>query len=377
LAWLEQLFDRETRKKARRKWRLLILDGHGSHVTMDFISFCDANKILLMVFPPHATHSLQPLDVVMFAPLSSAYSKELIYYLHCSQGLLSVKKGDFFTLFWAAWVSSFKEETVLQSFKTTGIYPMDAEVILKRFNKAPSDNPEVLSSEPKGNGSSWNDLHRLYNVAVKDNGGAAAKELSGALHSLQVHNELLLHENTGLRDALTTKRKRSKKGKTLDLQQRKEFKSAAVFWSPRKIREARARESVREEEEQAEKLRKSETKQLRAAAALYKKQLAAAAKVAREEAKEVKKKERDDKAARLAAARAQKQQEKEAANAQKSLQLSQRGKRAASQKAVPKAKRARRAVVVQDGVEAAEAAPPAPPKQSRTRTIKAPDRYSE
>ena len=81
-------------------------------------------------------------------------------------------------------MSSFKEETVLQSFKTTGIYLIDTEVILKRFNKAPSDNPEVLSSELKGNRSSWNELHRLYDVALKDNGGAAVKELSSALHSL-------------------------------------------------------------------------------------------------------------------------------------------------------------------------------------------------
>jgi hypothetical protein len=102
LAWLEQLFDRETRKKARRRWRLLILDGHGSHVAMDFISLCGVNKIFLMVFPPHAIHNLQSLSVAMFAPLSSAYSKELIYYLQCSQGVLSIKKGDFFTLFWAA-----------------------------------------------------------------------------------------------------------------------------------------------------------------------------------------------------------------------------------------------------------------------------------
>jgi hypothetical protein len=219
---------------------------------------------------------------------------------------------------------------VLQSFRATGIFPMDAEVILKRFNKAPSDNPEVLSSEPKGNRSSWNELHHLYDVSVKDNGGAAAKELSGALHSLQVHDELLLHENTGLRDALTTKQKRSKNDKTLDLQQRKELKSAAVFWSPRKIREARPRESVREEEEQAEKLRKSETKQLRVAAALYKRQLAAAAKVVREETKKVRGAEKAAKAERLAAARAQKQHERDAANAQKSLQLFQRGRRVTS-----------------------------------------------
>jgi hypothetical protein len=157
-------------------------------------------------------------------------------------------------------VSSSRPETVLQSFRAEGILPMDAEVILKRFNTASSDNREVLSSEPKGNGSSWKKLHCLYDFAVNDNGGAATKDLSGPFHSLQVHNELLLHENTGFRDALTIERKRSKKGKTLDLQQRKEFKSAAVSWSSRKIREALARESVREEEQQAEKLGKSETK---------------------------------------------------------------------------------------------------------------------
>jgi hypothetical protein len=99
MAWLEQLFDRLTKEKARRKWRLLIHNSHRSHLTMDFISFCDANKTLLMVFPPHSTHSLQPLDVVLFAPLSGAYSADLLRYLHRSQGLLSVRKGDFFTLF--------------------------------------------------------------------------------------------------------------------------------------------------------------------------------------------------------------------------------------------------------------------------------------
>jgi hypothetical protein len=42
LAWLEQVFERATKKKAWHKWRVLILDGHASHLTMDFINFCDA-----------------------------------------------------------------------------------------------------------------------------------------------------------------------------------------------------------------------------------------------------------------------------------------------------------------------------------------------
>jgi len=54
--WLVNLFDRETRAKAKRNWRLLFLDGHGSHLTMRFLDWCQSNKILVAVYPPHSTH---------------------------------------------------------------------------------------------------------------------------------------------------------------------------------------------------------------------------------------------------------------------------------------------------------------------------------
>jgi hypothetical protein len=83
-AWLMNIFDWETKEKARRRWRLLILDSHGSHFTMKFIEYRDANKILLMTYPPHSSHSLQPLYVGIFGPLSTAYSKHLEEFLHKS-----------------------------------------------------------------------------------------------------------------------------------------------------------------------------------------------------------------------------------------------------------------------------------------------------
>jgi hypothetical protein len=58
LAWLKQVFDRSTKPKAGRSYRLLILDGYGSHLTMDFIEYCDRNRILLVVYLPHLTHTL-------------------------------------------------------------------------------------------------------------------------------------------------------------------------------------------------------------------------------------------------------------------------------------------------------------------------------
>jgi hypothetical protein len=75
------------------------------------------------------THTLQPLEVCMLKPLSQAHSNELSTFVERSQGLLSVKKGDFFPLFWKAWVSSFKEDMIINSFKATGISPLNPDVI--------------------------------------------------------------------------------------------------------------------------------------------------------------------------------------------------------------------------------------------------------
>jgi hypothetical protein len=377
LAWLEQVFERATLTKARRRWRLLILDGHASHLTMDFIGFCDAHKILLAMFPPHATHTLQLLDVVLFVPLAALYTSQLIQYLHNSQGLTAMRKGDFFPLFWEAWMSSFKEETVRKSFETTGIIPMNAEVVLKRFNKQPSGQENNLRITAEGNQSSWRELHHLLDNAVKDGGGKSQEAVSSALHSLQVKNELLHHENKGLRNALTTKKKHKKKSNTMDLQQRKEYQSSAVFWSPRKVREARVREGVKQQEAEEEKLQKSCCKELKAAAALYKKQQLAEAMAEQERVKIVKQREQEQKTERLAASQVKRKHQKDAANAQKALQLSQRGKKPASQKSASKPKRVCCAVEVQDRMEAAEATPAALLKSSQTRTIKAPNRYSE
>jgi hypothetical protein len=112
---------------------------------MDFIEYCDQNKILLAIYPPHSTHTLQPLDVCMFKPLSTAYSNEVSAFMERSQGLSSMSKRDFFPLFYRAWQASFKEATILKAFEATGLSPFNPEVILRRFNaglSSSSDSPQ-------------------------------------------------------------------------------------------------------------------------------------------------------------------------------------------------------------------------------------------
>jgi hypothetical protein len=62
-------------------------------MAIDFIEYCNANKVLLIVYLPHSTHTLQPLDVVMFAPLAAAYKAELCLHRSSLSHLKYHQKG--------------------------------------------------------------------------------------------------------------------------------------------------------------------------------------------------------------------------------------------------------------------------------------------
>ena len=57
--WIETEFDQRTKEKANGELRVLFLDGHSAHKTLQVIDFCRERGIILMAFPPHTTHALQ------------------------------------------------------------------------------------------------------------------------------------------------------------------------------------------------------------------------------------------------------------------------------------------------------------------------------
>ncbi|KAF2831231.1 hypothetical protein CC86DRAFT_281956 [Ophiobolus disseminans] len=72
-------------------------------------------------------------------------------------------------------------------------------------------------------------MERLVRSAVSDRGADKLKKLSQTVHSLATQNELLRHENEGLKEALTVKKRHRKVSKPLDLQQREEYHGGAMF----------------------------------------------------------------------------------------------------------------------------------------------------
>ena len=329
-----------------------------------------------MVFPPHSTYSLQLLDVVLFSPLLKAYSEQLAAYLHRAQGLIPVKKSDFFSLFWASYTFSFTPDNILKAFEATGVEPPNANVVLQRFKTTTPQRDKDSELGEEGQEHTWRQLRNLFDTAVRDKAEVEAKKLDTALHHLQVENELLHHENQGLRDAMIAKGKHKLKSKALDLQQPKDEHGRAKFWSPRSVQKARDRDAVKQREDEVIQLQKKETKELKAAATLYKKKIAEEAKALRQRRRDEHKKEREAQAQRLAAARAQKRREKEAATAQKSHDRAITSKRKASRSQKSNNTKRRRVMGARSGDAAASPPPQPPPKTTtRGRHVKVPKKF--
>ena len=63
--WLQH-WEAMSRRTQRGEYQLLLLDGYDSHLTWTALQFCEQQKVVVILFPPHTTHFMQPLDVALF-----------------------------------------------------------------------------------------------------------------------------------------------------------------------------------------------------------------------------------------------------------------------------------------------------------------------
>ncbi|EJD35529.1 hypothetical protein AURDEDRAFT_75231, partial [Auricularia subglabra TFB-10046 SS5] len=69
-------------------------DGHGSHLSIEFLRFAREHKICVLCYPPHTTHLLQGLEVVAFAQLKRIYAAEVKSFEE-ENGSNGLRKKDF------------------------------------------------------------------------------------------------------------------------------------------------------------------------------------------------------------------------------------------------------------------------------------------
>ena len=116
--------------------RLLLLDGHVSHKSLQLVESARRNGVILICFPPHTTHALQPLDCVFYGPLKRYYNEACENFMLHNPGK-RIKDYDVAAIFNAAYVRAATLDKCVSGFSCTGIYPFDREKI-PDFRYAPS-----------------------------------------------------------------------------------------------------------------------------------------------------------------------------------------------------------------------------------------------
>lgn len=128
LQWIKH-FERYSRRGQQGSWRLLIMDGFGSHDTREFLGYCEEYKIIPFTFPSHTTHLLQPLDVCVFQPLKHYHSEAVNEAI--STGDETFSKTEFLAAFNTFRAKAFKSTTIVSAWKKTGLIPYNPEIVLE------------------------------------------------------------------------------------------------------------------------------------------------------------------------------------------------------------------------------------------------------
>ena len=227
--WISKVFGPAT---DQGRPRLLILDGHASHLTAEVIEYCIEHTIELLVLPPHTSHILQPLDVAVFAPLKTALAQEMDEIARASGGY-NISKQDWIRCYVAAREKAICTPNIKSGFRAAGIWPNNRDRVLSTLDRhaailpveqvTPMTNSfdaSLLNSSPP----EATDLHAANSAARaavrNSNMKAPAKRYMARLMNLaeqQVAAAVVYKAEIQAKDDLIERRKAYQRGKRVEL----------------------------------------------------------------------------------------------------------------------------------------------------------------
>lgn len=213
LDWIKH-FDQSTKTRVKGKYRLLILDGHESHHSMEFESYCRDNDIKTLCMPPHSSHILQPLDVGVFGPLKTAYGRQIEHLMKAR--ITYITKEDFFPAFLEAFNTSITQENIQGGFRGAGLVPLDAKRVLSKLDVrlltptppgTPLELPTVWESKTPNNPiEATSQSEYLRNRVIRHQNSSPSPILDG-INKIAKGTQRVMHEVAILREEVATLRK--------------------------------------------------------------------------------------------------------------------------------------------------------------------------
>ena len=113
----------------KNKKHLLLMDSHNSHTfNYQFMCMMAIHGIIVMAFPAHTTHLIQPLDNLPFANFKNIWFEAVRLYVRRVYAK-KLPKTAFFSIFAPAWEKAITVRIIQAGFRRTGIWPVDRSVI--------------------------------------------------------------------------------------------------------------------------------------------------------------------------------------------------------------------------------------------------------
>lgn len=174
---------------------LLLIDNHESHLSVEAIRYCKANGIVLISFPPHTTHRLQPLDVGIYAPfkahLATAFNDWML--AHPGQAITIRNIGPLSN---KAYENSFTLKNIKNAFKKTGLWPPDRLAFSDYDFLASTVSDKPLAIDEHNN--SLNVLEVPHSLDIDTKQHSVSGEMSVQLSSATLNINEQNFENLGL-----------------------------------------------------------------------------------------------------------------------------------------------------------------------------------
>ncbi|MCO5606566.1 hypothetical protein L7F22_060754 [Adiantum nelumboides] len=141
-AWLKHFENAIMNDTGKENRHLLILDGHGSHVSLDVVAKVKTLGIDIVTLPAHRSHKLQPLDVAVFKSSKAHFLRERAIWQHRTAST-QASKSELASIAVRALSSLLTEANIKSGFRATGIWPLDATAI--DFEKMPCKHIKIVA----------------------------------------------------------------------------------------------------------------------------------------------------------------------------------------------------------------------------------------
>jgi len=236
MGWIEH-FEARTRNNLQSldEYRLIICDGHDSHISAGMVNFCIQHRIHLILLPPHSSHLMQPLDVAVFGPLKRALSLQISRLLR--SGITRIQKGEWVERYVEARERAITKANILGGWRGAGLFPENMHRILQQLpdntimpttpdppSTVTNNMPHILTSSPPEDPTILQSRNQAFlNEISQKNVDTPIKtqvrRLTGMTERLQADMMILKADMNEIK-AVHAKRKERQAGKRLSFKDR-------------------------------------------------------------------------------------------------------------------------------------------------------------